>query len=190
MSFCHILILLICILIRLICSDAYALRNISCPVSPIASPFLHSRSPQPMSPRSYAPPISSPRVISGSSTPISGGGGGGAVPFHLSKQSPTYLHEGMGMTLRSQNSFYQKNGVSYKELKPELFQGAPKASHIFQEAIQSEKGFFRHQFGRSAQGDVGLYNEQLSAKLVSPLLLKDPVKSNPLADMCRKIKIN
>lgn len=176
MSFCHVLILLVC-------SDAPVLRNVSCPVSPIASPFLHSRSPQCMSPRPCMSPISSPHVISGSSTPLSGGGG--PIPFHLTKQSPAYLHEGMGMTPRSQNSFYPKTGVSYKELKPELFQGAPKASHVFQEAIQSEKGFFRHQFGRSAQGDVGLCTG-LSANLVSPRLLKDQLKSNPPVNPCRK----
>ncbi|XP_063944481.1 mitogen-activated protein kinase kinase kinase YODA [Daucus carota subsp. sativus] len=164
-------------------SDAHVLRNISCPVSPIASPFLHSRSPQGMSPRPCSSPISSPHVISGSSTPLSGGGG--AIPFHLSKQSLPYSHEGMGMTQRSQNSFYPKSGLPYKELKPELFRGAPKASHIFQEAIQSEKGIFRHHYGRSAQ-DVGTYNGQLSANLVSPPPLKDQLKSNPPVDLCRK----
>ncbi|XP_074330919.1 mitogen-activated protein kinase kinase kinase YODA-like [Apium graveolens] len=163
--------------------DAHVLRNISCPVSPIASPFLHSQSRKCMSPRPCASPISSPHVISGSSTPLSGGGG--AIPFHLTKQSPTYLHEGMGMTPRPQNSFYSKNGVSYKELKPELFQGAPKASHVFQEAIQSDNGFFRHQSGRSAQGDVGLCTG-CSANLVSPPLLKDQRKSNPPVNPRRK----
>ncbi|CAI9261845.1 unnamed protein product [Lactuca saligna] len=78
-------------------SDVQIPRNISCPVSPIGSPLLHSRSPQHqhLNGRMSPSPISSPLTTSGTSTPLGaggGGGGGGKIAFHHVNQS-VYLHE-------------------------------------------------------------------------------------------------
>lgn len=164
-------------------SDVHVPRIISCPVSPIASPLLYSRSPQHMSPRPCASLISSPRAISGTSTPLTGGSG--AIPFHHPKQPSTHLHESMGMTSRSQNSLYPNNGMSHQELKAEIFRGAPLASHLFHETVHSENGFLTHQFGRPLQGDGReLYDRRsLLANRVSQHLLKDQVNLNPLLDL-------
>ncbi|PON62895.1 Serine/threonine protein kinase [Parasponia andersonii] len=99
-------------------SDTHSPRNISCPVSPIGSPLLYSRSPQHMSGRMSPSPISSPHIASGSSTPLTGGSG--ALPVHHPKQPTTYLHEGMGAIQRSQNGFYTNGGSPYHEPKPDL----------------------------------------------------------------------
>lgn len=72
-------------------SDVQIPRNISCPVSPIGSPLLHSRSPQHLNGRMSPSPISSPRTTSGASTPPTNGGGH-KIPFHHVNQS-VYLHE-------------------------------------------------------------------------------------------------
>ncbi|KAL4574814.1 hypothetical protein LXL04_021652 [Taraxacum kok-saghyz] len=74
-------------------SDVQIPRNISCPVSPIGSPLLHSRSPQQqhMNGRMSPSPISSPRTTSGASTPPTNPGGN-KIQFHHVNQS-VYLHE-------------------------------------------------------------------------------------------------
>ncbi|KAI4315429.1 hypothetical protein L6164_028241 [Bauhinia variegata] len=59
-------------------SDSHSPRNISGPVSPSASPLLHSRAAH-TSGRMSPSPISSPRTASGSSTPLTGCSG--AIPF-------------------------------------------------------------------------------------------------------------
>ncbi|KAE8682330.1 hypothetical protein F3Y22_tig00111254pilonHSYRG00025 [Hibiscus syriacus] len=76
---------------KLHASDINIPRNASCPVPPIGSPLLHSRSPQHLNGRMSPSPISSPRTTSGSSTPLTGGIG--AIPFGHLKQS-AYLQEG------------------------------------------------------------------------------------------------
>ncbi|CAN1180658.1 Mitogen-activated protein kinase kinase kinase YODA [Linum perenne] len=69
-------------------SDIHIPRNnISCPVSPIGSPLLHSRSPHHLNGRTSPSPISSPRTTSGSSTPLTG-----AIPFNLMKQSTNGMY--------------------------------------------------------------------------------------------------
>ncbi|KAJ6962400.1 protein kinase superfamily protein [Populus alba x Populus x berolinensis] len=87
-------------------------RSSSCPLSPVGSPLLHSRSPMNLS---MAPsPLSSPHTASGSSTPLTGGCG--AIPFHHAKQPITCLQESTGMIPRSQSSFYP-NSSSQKKKK-------------------------------------------------------------------------
>ncbi|XP_043716092.1 mitogen-activated protein kinase kinase kinase YODA-like [Telopea speciosissima] len=157
------------------------LRNISCPVSPIGSPLLHSRSPQHANGRMSPSPISSPRTPSGSSTPLTGGNG--AIPFHHLKQS-AYLHEGFGSMPRSPNSLYG-NGSTYHDPRPDLFRGMQPGSHVFRELMSSENDALGKQFGRPAHGDSReLYDGQsVLADRVSQQLLRDHVKSNPSLDL-------
>ncbi|CAN0891737.1 Mitogen-activated protein kinase kinase kinase YODA [Linum grandiflorum] len=84
-------------------SDIHIPRNIiSCPVSPVGSPLLHSRSP---AGRMSPSPISSPRTTSGPSTPLTGGTG--AIPFnHMKGFAGMY-----------------PNGHSYNDAAPDMFRG-------------------------------------------------------------------
>ncbi|XP_059640260.1 mitogen-activated protein kinase kinase kinase YODA [Cornus florida] len=164
-------------------SDVHMPRNVSCPVSPIGSPLLHSRSPQHISGWMSPSPISSPRTTSGTSTPLTGGSG--AIPFHQSKQPNTYFHEGMGTMPRSPNSLYPSGGTSHQDPNPDLFRGIPQASHVFRGMHSSENGFLANQFGRPVHGDLReLYDGQtVLADRVSQQLLRDHVKLNPSLDL-------
>ncbi|KAK9983559.1 hypothetical protein SO802_033084 [Lithocarpus litseifolius] len=159
-------------------SDAHTPRNISCPVSPIGSPLLRSRSPQHLSGRMSPSPISSPRTTSGSSTPLTGGSG--AIPFNHLKQPTTYLHEGVGMIQRGQSSFYANGSTLYHEPKPELFRGMPQASHAFHDMISSDNGAPGNQMGWPLHADTReMHARQLAlADHVSEQLLRDHIKKN------------
>lgn len=161
-------------------SDVHTSRNISCPVSPIGSPHLHSKSPKHMSGRMSPSPISSPHATSGSSTPLSGGSG--TIPFHHLKQPTTYVHEGIGMTQRCQNSFYSNGSSPYNESCPDLYRGMPQASHAFRDII-SDNCAHGNQMGRPASGDPKEFYDVQSvlADRVSQQLLRD-VKLNPSLD--------
>ncbi|KAF2574845.1 hypothetical protein F2Q70_00001525 [Brassica cretica] len=75
-------------------STSQSPRNMSCPISPVGSPIFHSHSPH-ISGRRSPSPISSPHVQSGSSTPLTAGGG--AIPFHHQRQTTiNLLQEGIG----------------------------------------------------------------------------------------------
>ncbi|CAL9030149.1 unnamed protein product [Prunus brigantina] len=165
-------------------SDAHTPRNVSCPVSPIGSPLLHSRSPQHFSGRMSPSPISSPRTTSGSSTPLTGGSG--AIPFQHLKQPTAYLHEGMGKSQRSQNcSFYTNGSIPYHEPKPDLFRGIPQASHAFLDIISSDNGAPGDQIGNPVPRDPQeLFDVQsILADRVSQQLLRDHIKLNPSMDL-------
>ncbi|XP_057994005.1 mitogen-activated protein kinase kinase kinase YODA isoform X2 [Hevea brasiliensis] len=164
-------------------SDVHAPKNASCPVSPIESPLLNSRSPQHVSGRLSPSPISSPHTASGSSTPLTGGSG--AIPFHHLMQSATYLQESMGMISRSQNILYTNGNDPYHEPKPDLFRGMSQASHVFRERISSDNGASENQFGRPGHGDPReLYNGQpVLVDRVSQQLLRDHVKLKPSLDL-------
>ncbi|XVE57900.1 hypothetical protein DITRI_Ditri04bG0127500 [Diplodiscus trichospermus] len=164
-------------------SDAHTPRNMSCPVSPIGSPLLHPMSPQHLSGRMSPSPISSPHTASGSSTPLTGGSG--AIPFHHQKQPITYLHEGIGIIPRPQNSFYGNASNPYQEPKPDLFRGISQASNIFLEMIASDSGASGKQYGRPGHGDHReLYDGQpVLADHVSQQLLRDRVKLKPSLDL-------
>ncbi|XP_020540846.1 mitogen-activated protein kinase kinase kinase YODA isoform X2 [Jatropha curcas] len=147
-------------------SDIHIPRNISCPVSPVGSPLLHSRSPQRMSPS----PISSPRTTSGSSTPLTGGSG--AIPFNHLKQS-VYLQEGFGSLPKPSNNIYI-NGLPYHDSNPDMFRGMQPGSHIFADLVPSENDVLGKQ----------LYDGQsVLADRVSRQLLRDHVKMNPSLDL-------
>uniref|UniRef100_A0A5B7CDJ4 mitogen-activated protein kinase kinase kinase n=1 Tax=Davidia involucrata TaxID=16924 RepID=A0A5B7CDJ4_DAVIN len=164
-------------------SDAHTTRNISCPVSPIGSPLLHSRSPQHMSGRMSPSPIASPRNTSGTSTPLTGGSG--AIPFHQPKLPTAYLHEGMGAIPWSPKSLYSNGSNSYQDPKPDLFRGMAQSSHVFREIVPSEHGFLANQFGRPVHGDPKeLYDGQsVLADRVSLQLLRDHAKLNLSLDL-------
>ncbi|XP_034215464.1 mitogen-activated protein kinase kinase kinase YODA isoform X2 [Prunus dulcis] len=165
-------------------SDAHTPRNVSCPVSPIGSPLLHSRSPQHFSGRMSPSPISSPRTTSGSSTPLTGGSG--AIPFQHLKQPTTYLHEGMGKSQRSQNcGFYTNGSIPYHEPKPDLFRGIPQASRAFLDIISSDNGAPGDQIGNPVPRDPQeLFDVQsILADRVSQQLLRDHIKLNPSMDL-------
>nr|GMD98168.1 mitogen-activated protein kinase kinase kinase YODA [Ipomoea batatas] len=150
-------------------SDPLMQRNISCPVSPVGSPHLHSRSPQHMSAILSPSPISSPRATSGTSTPLTSGSG--AIPMFTPK-SPT--------NPRSQSGFYP-NGNACQDLKPDIFRGIPQ-THLFGETLAaSENGLRGDHFGHPAQG--GPYDGQsLLADRVAQQLLRGHVKLSPLLD--------
>ncbi|KAG2410795.1 Mitogen-activated protein [Vigna angularis] len=73
-------------------SDPHTPREISCPISP-SFPYKSLHTSGRMS-----PPISSPRTASGSSSPLTSGGG--AIPYHQTKQS-IISHEVSGMIQKS-----------------------------------------------------------------------------------------
>ncbi|MED6135834.1 hypothetical protein PIB30_050382 [Stylosanthes scabra] len=100
-------------------SDIHIPRNISCPVSPIGSPLLRSRSPQPINGRISPSPISSPRTASGASTPLHGCSGALPVSNHL-----VYFQEGLGNLPKSSNI--------------DIFRGMQMTSRIASELVPTE----------------------------------------------------
>ncbi|KAL2458499.1 Mitogen-activated protein kinase kinase kinase YODA [Abeliophyllum distichum] len=155
------------------CSDAHVPRNISCPVSPLGSPRLLSRSPQHMSGRLSPSPMSSPRATSDSSSPLSSRIGD--LPLHPPKQPTNYLHEGMGMTPRSHN----------QDLKPDIFWGIAQA-HLSPEIVSSENSVPGERVGQhvSHAPKQQLYEAHLIlADRVSQQLLRNPVRLNPTLDL-------
>lgn len=147
----------------------YTPRNISCPVSPVGSPLLHSRSPQHLSGRMSPSPISSPRTTSGSSTPLTGGIG--AVPFH---HQPMLSQEGYGNL--------QMRTPSHSYWDPDILRGVQSGSHAFRELTSYDNDAFGKQFVRTANGE--LYDGQsVLADRVSQQLLRDPVKLNQSLDL-------
>ena len=153
------------------------MKNSSCPVSPIGSPHLYSRSPLNLSGRMSPSPISSPHTASGSSTPLTGGCG--AIPFHHAKQHIMYLQESKGMVPGSQSSFYPNNNNLYQEPKPDLFRGMSQASCVFQEIISSENSNPGNQLGWPELYD----GHPVLADRVSQQLLRDHMKLKPSLDL-------
>nr|XP_010918582.1 mitogen-activated protein kinase kinase kinase YODA isoform X2 [Elaeis guineensis] len=150
--------------------------NISCPVSPIGSPLLNSRSPQHINGRMSPSPISSPRTTSGSSTPLTGCNG---VPFNHPKQS-AYLHEGFIGMSRSPNDLYPI-GTTYHDSKLDLFIGMQQGSPVLRERMASEADIFSSQFGRTGPGNHWDPYERQSVLdyHVPHQIVKDHTKLNP-----------
>ncbi|CAL2243745.1 unnamed protein product [Prunus armeniaca] len=160
-------------------SEIHIPRNISCPVSPIGSPLLHSRSPPHLNGRMSPSPISSPRTTSGSSTPLTGGSG--AIPFVHMKQSIN-LQEGFGGISKPMNGFYVNGPSSYHDSCPDMFRGKQPGSHIFSELMPCENDVLGKQFVRPAHAEQ--YDGQsVLADRVSRQLLKDHVKMNLSLDL-------
>ncbi|XP_026664371.1 mitogen-activated protein kinase kinase kinase YODA-like isoform X2 [Phoenix dactylifera] len=150
--------------------------NISCPVSPIGSPLLNSRSPQHINGRMSPSPISSPRTTSGSSTPLTGGNG---IPFNHPKQS-TYLQEGFIGMSRSPNDLYPI-GTTYHDPKLDLFMGMQQGSPVLRERMASESDIFSAQFARTGPGNLWDPYERQSVLdyHVPHQIVKDHTKLNP-----------
>ncbi|KAJ6835089.1 mitogen-activated protein kinase kinase kinase YODA-like isoform X1 [Iris pallida] len=159
------------------------MRNISCPVSPIGSPLLNSRSPHHASGRMSPSPISSPKTTSGSSTPLTGCSG--CIPFNQSKQFP-YLHEGFTNVPRSAGDLYATM-PTYNDPGLDLFQGMQQGSPVFREQLPSETGILSPQFGRQPHGDLHeSYDRQaILADRVPRKILQDQLKFNPAPDRSR-----
>ncbi|KAL2542080.1 Mitogen-activated protein kinase kinase kinase YODA [Abeliophyllum distichum] len=157
-------------------SDIYIPRNVSCPVSPIGSPLLHSRSPQYPNGRMSPSPISSPLTTSGSSTPLTSGNG--TVPFHLLNQS--ILSQDIFSNLPKAPTSPRVNNSPYWD--PDIFRTAQSGSNAFRELTSSDKDAPGNQFGTIANGEM--YDRQsVLADRVSQQLLRDPVKLNPSFDL-------
>ncbi|KAL9375972.1 hypothetical protein Peur_032851 [Populus x canadensis] len=159
-------------------SDLHIPRNISCPVSPIGSPLLHSRSPQHLNGRMSPSPIASPRTTSGSSTPLTGGTG--AIPFNHLKHS-VHFQEGFGNMQNHSNGIYV-HGLAYHDSSPDLFRGMQPGSPIFSELVPCENDLIGKQLGRPTPGEP--YDGQsVLADRVSRQLLRDHVKMKPSLDL-------
>ena len=152
-------------------------RNVSCPVSPIGSPLLHSRSPQHINGRMSPSPISSPRNASGASTPLTGGSG--AIPFNHSKQSIN-LQEGFGSMPKPLTSLYV-NGPSYHDPSLDIFRSMQPGSHAFSELVTSENDVLGMQFARLAHAEHD--GQTVLADRVSRQLLRDDVALSPSLDL-------
>ncbi|KAI7742310.1 hypothetical protein M8C21_012000 [Ambrosia artemisiifolia] len=160
-------------------SKGHMPRNISCPVSHMGSPLLHSRTGQNMNGRLTPSPISSPRTISGSSTPLTGACAGGAIPFYPQVQRP-YPHEFTGVTLASRSptrSFGPPgNGPQFLDPRPDMFRAMPQGSPFFQEIVPSDNDFL----GNHKETYGG---KSVLADRVSQQLLGDHVKPYPPFDL-------
>lgn len=123
-------------------------------------------------------PISSPRTMSGSSTPLTGCGG--AIPYNHLKQT-IYLQEGFLSMPKSLNSSPYSSGISFHDSNPDIFRGLQPGAHIFSEMIP-ENDVLGKQIGRPAYSE--LYDGQhVLADRVSQQLLRDHVKTNPSLDL-------
>ncbi|XP_057527939.1 mitogen-activated protein kinase kinase kinase YODA-like [Amaranthus tricolor] len=157
-------------------SEYHIPRNISCPVSPIGSPLLHSRSPQHLNGMMSPSPISSPRATSGSSTPLTGGSG--AIPFHLSQQS-LYMQDGFGAMPKSPNSVFL-NGPCYHDHNPNILRGMQSGPRAMMTPVSSESEIRVKQIERERPYQGGPCNGRaLLADRVSQQLLREQVKLNP-----------
>lgn len=162
-------------LFNLFCSDVPVPRNISCPVSPVGteSPLYHSQSPKHMSGRLSPSTISSPCAVSGSSTPLSGGGG--AVPLFNSMMPTSYSSEGAGTSPKAQSCFYP-DGYTSHNLKSDMFRETPPYGN----------GFIGEIFGGHAQNGFNgqpYQGQSVLANRVAQQLLRDQVKLSPSFDL-------
>ncbi|XAR70281.1 Mitogen-activated protein kinase kinase kinase [Bertholletia excelsa] len=147
------------------------MRNLSCPVSPRVGSLLNSQLPQCMSGRMSPSPISSPRTVSGSSTPLTAGSG--TIPYRHPKQ-PAYLHESIVNMPRSHDNLHLNISGFYHDPKPEMFPGTPPASHAFRELVSSGKGL-----PGTRQSEI-YGGQSLLADRVSQQLLRDHVMLKPI----------
>ncbi|KAL1296438.1 hypothetical protein HN51_057127 [Arachis hypogaea] len=160
-------------------SDIHIPRNISCPVSPIGSPLLRSRSPQHMNGRMSPSPISSPRTASGASTPLTGGNG--AIPFSNQLKQSVYFQEGLVSMPKSPNGVYI-SGSAHNDSNVDIFRGMQMGSHITSELVPSENDILGKQFTRPSHPEPYDFQSVLADR-VGRQLLRDHVKINPSLDL-------
>ncbi|URE00847.1 hypothetical protein MUK42_21078 [Musa troglodytarum] len=164
------------------------MRYISCPVSPIGSPLLNSRSPRHMNGRMSPSPISSPVATSGASTPLTGGNG--AVPISQLKQGAS-VHDGF-TSLSKYTNGYCPIGTIHHELKlnfsPEVWQDAPRS----QGKKESHADVLSSQFGRLRHGNpLDAYEKQpLMADCVLHQVLRDHMKLKPSQNLSTPSALN
>ncbi|KAK4283057.1 hypothetical protein QN277_000057 [Acacia crassicarpa] len=157
-------------------NEGHVPRNISCPVSPIGSPLLQSRSPQHMNGRMSPSPISSPRTVSGASTPLTGGSG--AIPFGNHLKQSAYYQEGLANLPKHSNGMYF-SAPAHHDSGVDIFRNLQMGSQT--ELIPSENDVLGKHFARPP---VEPYDVQsVLADRVSRQLLGDHVKINPPLDL-------
>ncbi|CAD5175832.1 unnamed protein product [Musa acuminata subsp. malaccensis] len=160
-------------------SDARA-RYISCPVSPIGSPLLSSRSPQHINGRMSPSPISSPRTASGASTPLTGGYG--AIPFGQSKQGARD-HDGSTCLSKCTNDICA-SGIIYHESKLNYLPGTQQGSPKIWERMASEADILSSQFGRFRHGNLwDPYEKQPMLSDMPLQVLRDQIKFGPTQNL-------
>ena len=164
-----------------ICRDIYP-WNLSCPVSPIGSPLLGSRSPQHINGRLSPSPISSPRTISGASTPLTGGSG--AIPYNQPNHL-AYIHEGSTNMPRSSNN-HCMIGSTHHDSSLNLFQGMQQGSPILRKVVPSETEVPHNQYRRRPHRGFweGRDSKAISAHHVSHQLSRDHAKLKPSLKLC------
>jgi hypothetical protein len=150
------------------CSDLHIRSNISCPVSPCGSPLLRSRSPQNTNGRMSPSPISSPRTLSGASTPLSGGNG--AIPFNHLKQ-PTYSNEGFAIASRGPT-----------DRNPGQFVRVHQVSQGLQQREVSDTNILSPQFGKRLGNVFDLRDRLSPSEHFTRNAFVDHVKPNPSLD--------
>ncbi|KAI4351699.1 hypothetical protein L6164_006033 [Bauhinia variegata] len=162
-------------------SEIYIPKNISCPVSPIGSPLLRSRSPQHMNGRMSPSPISSPRTASGASSPLTGGSG--AIPFSNHLKQSVYFHECLGSLPKPSNSVYINSPTApvHHDSNVDIFRGMQMGSHITSELV-SENDVTGKQLAVPAHAES--YDVQsVLADRVCRQLLGEHGKINPSLDL-------
>ncbi|KAL6911823.1 hypothetical protein ACP4OV_000628 [Aristida adscensionis] len=154
-------------------SDLHIRSHISCPVSPCESPLLRSRSPQHQYGRMSPSPISSPRTMSGASTPLTGGSG--AIPLsHVRQQA--YNTEGFTITSRGFDDHLPNRPADPVHGR---FVRVQQLSAGLQEMVISESDVLSSQFGKV--GHVN--NRPLPSEHSSLQAFRDHVKLKPSLDM-------
>ncbi|KAK7318221.1 hypothetical protein RJT34_02920 [Clitoria ternatea] len=162
-------------------SNAYPQRNVSCPVSPSGSLLLPLKSLH-TSGRMSPSPISSPHTASGSSTPLTSGGG--AIPFHHTKQ-PMFSYEAVGMIQKAQNGFHSNGSTAYQGSKHEQFWITSQSIHTCRDFVSSDNDDLPNNTSRAVQGEPSEFRDVKSylSDCVSQQLLRDYVRLNASLDL-------
>ncbi|KAG6497863.1 hypothetical protein ZIOFF_045769 [Zingiber officinale] len=150
------------------------IRYLSCPVSPMGSPHLNSRSPCHARGRMSPSPISSPIATSGASTPLTGGNG--AIPF---SQATQHVSDPDGFTSLSKcKTDLYLSGTTYHEQKLNLLAGMQQGSLKVWERKTSKTDILSTQFGRLRHGNLRDLHKKQSDRL-PPQSLRDQRKLKP-----------
>ncbi|XP_047082759.1 mitogen-activated protein kinase kinase kinase YODA-like isoform X2 [Lolium rigidum] len=157
-------------------SDLHIRSNISCPVSPCGSPLLRSRSPQNTNCRMSPSPISSPRTLSGASTPLSGGNG--AIPFNHLKQ-PTYSNEGFAIASSGPDDHFPSRPT---DRHIGQFVRVHQVSQGLQERVASDTDILSPQFGKRLGNVFDLRDRLSPSEHFTRHAFVDHVKPNPSLD--------
>lgn len=124
-------------------------------------------------------PISSPRTVSGSSTPLTGGNG--AIPFGNHLRQSVCFQEGFSNMTKTPNGLFI-NSSPYQDSNTDMFRVMQTGSHIFSELVPNENEVPVKPFVRPALGEP--YDGQsVLADRVSRQLLGDHGKVAPFLDL-------